>query len=75
MTAKPDEMGQYPIIGKRNFKINLQDIKDNWKEDIDLTKVADKEEDYQPLKDADISIDAKTEDIFVNKTTATFNTF
>jgi len=50
-------------IAKRKYKVPLTAIS----KDIDLDKVKDKNLAYQPLKDKDISFDAKSTDIIFNK--------
>ncbi len=48
-----------PIIGKNQFKIPLDIIKNGWMPDLDLAKVRDKTKVYQPLKDVDMVMDTR----------------
>jgi len=44
-------------VGKRRFRIPMEVITDGYYPDLDLDRVADKEDNYQPLKDNNIVID------------------
>jgi hypothetical protein len=44
--------GEIRIITKRRYNIPLEDIKKYWSPNIDLDRVQDVEDEYQPVKDA-----------------------
>ena len=55
MTEK--EMAEAKAVKKRRFTFPLDILKNGWCPDIDLERVADPEDNYQPLKDNNIVID------------------
>lgn len=54
----PDDSERPKNLAKRRFKIPLDTIKDGWLPSMDLEKVRDKTDKYQPLKD-EVVIDLK----------------
>ena len=66
MTAKP--------VKKRRYSLPLDNIKNGWIKDMDLNRVANPEEEYQPIKDNKIEINMK-EDVrkVYDRKTGTFD--